>query len=111
MRELHKPDWLIPIPQSLPTDLGTLRDSSELMEDVWISRSPGPIPRWLEDPDVRDGICALLKQDRCLEEKQRLHIEADNLCRWFGREVAAVELMLRSDPCLSSFNLHHWYCI
>jgi hypothetical protein len=108
MRELHKPAWSIPIPQSLPTDLGTLRDSVELMEDVWISRSQGPIPRWLEDPDVRDGIRAMLKQDRCLEEKQRLRIEADNLCRWFGREVAAVELTLRLDPCSSSLNLYRY---
>jgi hypothetical protein len=108
MRELHKPAWSIPIPQSLPIDLGALRDSVDFMEDVWISRSQGPIPRWLEDHDVRDGIRAMLKQDRCLEEKQRLHIEADNLCRWFGREVAGVELTLCSDPCSSSFDLHRY---
>lgn len=71
------------------------------MEDVWISQS-GDIPRWLDDADVRQGIRAMLKIDRCLEERCRLGREADNLCRWFGRELAAIELVLheqRSTSC------------
>jgi hypothetical protein len=99
MRELHQPHWSIPIPQSLPIELSELRESAELMQDVWISPSTGETGRWLEDPDVRDGIRAMLKQDRCREEQRRLYIEADNLCRWLVREVATVELALRSTPC------------
>jgi len=55
----------------------------------------GPPALWLEDRDVRTGIQAMLKVDRCLEERRCLGWEADNLCRWFGRELAAVELALR----------------
>jgi len=45
----------------------------------------------------------MLKQDRCLEEQRRLGIEADNLCRWYGNELAAIELTLRTpeSECLS----------
>ncbi|KII84489.1 hypothetical protein PLICRDRAFT_117716 [Plicaturopsis crispa FD-325 SS-3] len=95
LEELHQAEWSIPLPQPLPTKLADLRDGSNLMEDVWISPSEGLTPRWLEDADVRDGIRAMLKLDRCLEERRRLGFEADNLCRWFGRELAAVELALR----------------
>ncbi|KII90983.1 hypothetical protein PLICRDRAFT_67778, partial [Plicaturopsis crispa FD-325 SS-3] len=95
LEELHQPEWSIPLPQPLPTKLADLRDGSNLMEDVWIAPSEGLTPRWLEDADVRDGIRAMLKLDRCLEERHRLGLEADNLCRWFGRELAAVELALR----------------
>ncbi|PPQ84493.1 hypothetical protein CVT26_003475 [Gymnopilus dilepis] len=37
----------------------------------------------------------MLKQDRSIEEKKRLQSEADNLCRWIGRELLAVEIALR----------------
>jgi hypothetical protein len=64
------------------------------MEDVWITPSPQEIPRWLDDPDVREGIRAMLKVDRCLEERRRLGNEADNMCRWFGRELEAIEVAI-----------------
>ena len=66
------------------------------MKDVWITPSEGQIPRWMEDQAVRDGIHVMLKCDRCLEEQRRLDIEADNLCRWYGAELAAVELAMRT---------------
>jgi len=96
LESLHQPSWSIPIPRPLPTGLAALRNGSDLQEDVWITPSDGKLPRWLDDSDVRDGIRAMLKVDRCSEERQRLRIEADNLCRWFGRELAAVELALRT---------------
>ncbi|KAG2113977.1 hypothetical protein DEU56DRAFT_874329 [Suillus clintonianus] len=94
---LYDPSWGIPLPMALPTKLADLRNDQALMEDVWIAPSAGDIPRWLDDSDVRDGIRALLKHDRCQEERQRLSIEADNLCRYFGDELAALELALSSD--------------
>ncbi|KAG2123258.1 hypothetical protein DEU56DRAFT_917566 [Suillus clintonianus] len=94
---LYDPSWGIPLPMALPTKLADLRNDQALMEDVWIAPSAGNIPRWLDDSDVRDGIRALLKHDRCQEERQRLSIEADNLCRYFGDELAALELALSSD--------------
>ncbi|RDB15037.1 Ubiquitin-like-specific protease ESD4 [Hypsizygus marmoreus] len=68
------------------------------MEDVWITPVTGDIPRWLEDVDVREGIRAVQKLDRCQEEQRRLGMEADNLCRWFGRELQAMEVAL-ANPC------------
>lgn len=85
----------IPLPSPLPTKLADLRADPTLMEDVWITPSVGEVPRWLEDHEVRDGIHALLKHDRCQEEQLRLHTEADNLCRFFGEELAALQLAVR----------------
>ncbi|KAJ7593150.1 hypothetical protein C8J56DRAFT_780606, partial [Mycena floridula] len=82
----------VPIPTKLPHDLKTLRDSTILYEDVCIEPSDGPIPRWLADPDVRLGIQAMLKLQRCREEGLRVGREADNLCRLFGRELVALEV-------------------
>ncbi|KAF7977559.1 hypothetical protein HWV62_3356 [Athelia sp. TMB] len=96
LSDLHDPSWSIPVPAPLPTFLADLRDRSDLLEDVWISRREAITPRWLAEFNVRDGIRALLKKDRCLEERRRLGDEADGLCRWLGAELAAVELALRS---------------
>ncbi|KAF7975585.1 hypothetical protein HWV62_9141 [Athelia sp. TMB] len=95
LSDLHDPSWSIPLPQPLPTNLAALRDRSDLMEDVWISRREEEMPRWLSDLSVRDGIRAMLKKDGCLWERRRLGREADNLCRWLGKELAAVELAIR----------------
>jgi hypothetical protein len=38
----------------------------------------------------------MLKLDRCTEEFRCLGIEADNLCWWFGRELAAIELAIQT---------------
>lgn len=79
----------------MPLKLSELREDPDLMEDVWITRSNTKVPRWLENRDVRRGIHAMLKVDHCLTERHRLGHESDNLCRWFGRELCAVELAFR----------------
>ncbi|RDB19001.1 hypothetical protein Hypma_014420 [Hypsizygus marmoreus] len=94
LADLHQPHWSIPLPEPLPIQLSPLRDCPHLMEDVWITPLSGQTPRWLEDVDVREGIRALQKVDRCQEERRRLGVEADNLCRWFGRELRAVEVAI-----------------
>ena len=96
LAELHKPEWGIPLPTTLPTTLDELHGngSTILMEDVWITQTPGALPRWLEDTNVREGIRAMLKVACCQEERIRIGAEADNLCRWFGRELSAVEAAL-----------------
>jgi hypothetical protein len=99
LESLYDSTWSIPLPQPLPTNLVALRDGHNLMEDVWITPSATEVPRWLEDLDVREGIRAMLKLDRCLEERRRLGFEADNLCRWFGRELVALELATRTPAC------------
>ena len=82
------------------------------MEDIWITPlSPNEAkPLWLVDPDIRRGIRALLKLDRCQEEQRRLVKEADNLCRWYGRMLVSVETLLRlSDgkSFLTIFNVYN----
>lgn len=106
---LHEPGSNIPIPLPLPIKLTELRDNSSIMEDVWITPSTSKPPPWLEDTDVRAGIRAILKVERCIEEQKRLGIESDNLCRWFGRELGAVELALLNESSKSpaQFNIAH----
>ncbi|EFI27809.1 hypothetical protein CC1G_14732 [Coprinopsis cinerea okayama7 len=82
------------MPRELPTDLDELRDHSDIMEDVWTTHSPLPVPKWFSSAEVRKGIRAMLKLDRCQEEVHRLGIEADNLCRWYGRQLADIEFAL-----------------
>ncbi|KAF8124776.1 hypothetical protein EV363DRAFT_1177524 [Boletus edulis] len=101
---LHNPEWMIPLPHSLPTKLAELRDTQTLMEDVWITPSVGTVPLWMEDKSVRFGIRGLLKSDRCVEEEKRLRNEAENLCRWYGDELGATELALLT-PTNSMFSL------
>jgi len=96
---LYDPASNIPLPLPLPTKLTELRDNSSLMEDVWITPSEGKPPLWLEDSDIRGGIRTMVKLERCVEEQRRLGMESDNLCRWFGRELGAVELALRNPLC------------
>ena len=95
LKKLHKKKWNIPLPSRLPVELGALRDGPSLLTDVWVTPLTSSPPRWLNEPEVRRGIRAMLAKDRCLEERRRLGEEADNLCRWYGRELAAVELALR----------------
>ncbi|KAG2092121.1 uncharacterized protein F5147DRAFT_585987 [Suillus discolor] len=96
---LYDPSCAIPLPTPLSTKLTELHADPTLMEDVWIAPSIGEVPRWLDDTDIRDGIRALLKRDRCREEQVRLGTEADNLCRFFGQELAALELAIRIPEC------------
>ncbi|TFK61292.1 hypothetical protein BDN72DRAFT_863712 [Pluteus cervinus] len=91
----------IPVPTPLPLALAALRDDSALMEDVWITPQGEAKPRWMTDLDVRDGIRAMLKQERCQEEELRLKFEAHNLLVWYEQELRGIEGAL-SDPALSS---------
>lgn len=72
------------------------------MEDVWITPAPLEVPRWLDDEDVRDGIHAMHRIDRCEEEKRRIAHEVENIIGWLAREIAAVELALETPSRESS---------
>jgi hypothetical protein len=85
----------VPLPCHLSGKPSVLQTDPYLMEDVWINPTMGPGPQWLTDANVHKGIHAMLKRDWCLEERQRLGLEADNLCQWFGRQLVAVTLALR----------------
>ena len=66
------------------------------MEDIWVHSINESPPMWLTDASVRKGIRGMLKVDRCEEDLKRLGIEADGMCVWFGRELAAVTIALHS---------------
>jgi hypothetical protein len=55
----------------------------------------GPIPRWLGDESVRDGIKALLGLDRCCEEETRLRKERCALQEWMMEEWTCVDATIR----------------
>ena len=95
LSRLHDPSWGIPLPSPLPTTPAKLRNDPTLMQDIWITPSYGKVARWLKNTDVRDGIRALIKMEHCLEEQRRLGLEADNMCRWFGYELAAIHVASR----------------
>ena len=98
LEKLRRPNWNVTIPTRLPTDLSVLKNDPELLQDVWISTDddiPQVAPRWMTDQLVRKGIKAVLKIARCHEERRRVGIEADNLCRWFGKELSSIEVAVR----------------
>ncbi|KAK7043474.1 hypothetical protein R3P38DRAFT_2510672 [Favolaschia claudopus] len=96
LERLCPPQSPIPLPSPLSTQLNVLRNDPTLHEDVWITPSEGPIPRWLNDQDVRDGIRSLHVLDRCAEEIVRLNTERDNLRRWLSHEKDVVNRSLET---------------
>lgn len=102
LEQLRPPQCNIPIPSPLSTQLNGLRNDPSLHEDVWISPSAGPVPRWLNDADVRDGIRSLHVADRCGEEVVRLNLERENLRRWLLEEREVVKRAIESDPSAST---------
>lgn len=96
MEHLYNPESNLPLPTPLPTKLDDLRQNPSLLEDVCIEPSDEKPQPWLVDERVRLGIHAMLKINRCHEEKHRLLTEANNMCCWFGREIGAVELAMCS---------------
>ena len=104
MARLYQPAWNFPLPDVLPEELNTLREDASLLSDVWVTRVSPTVPRWLENPDVRSGIRAVLAKDRCLEERRRLEMEADNLCRSYSLNLAAVELAMQMPNSLSLYS-------
>ncbi|TEB16313.1 hypothetical protein FA13DRAFT_1650797, partial [Coprinellus micaceus] len=95
LAEQNQPQYNIPLPGTLPEDLSKLRaDESQLWEDVWINRCEGKQPMWFSSGEVRDGVRAMMKLDRCNEEIRRLGKEADNMCNWYGDELSCLEVAL-----------------
>jgi hypothetical protein len=108
IKQLKKPEFNIPTPQALPTNLAELRKpGSEIWEDIWTTCLDKKAPKWLESKEARDSIRAMLKLDRCKEEMKRLAAEADNLCNWYGRELASIETAL-TQPESKHIVYHLW---
>jgi hypothetical protein len=56
---LRPPGCNIPIPAALPITLDGLCSDPLLHQNVWIQSSNEPVPRWLKDHDMRNGIRSL----------------------------------------------------
>jgi hypothetical protein len=70
--------------------LDGLHSDRSLHQDVWIQSSNEPVPRWLEDYNMHNGIRSLHVIDRCTEELSRLNLERANLDLWVTEELAVV---------------------
>jgi hypothetical protein len=63
-----------------------------IWQDVGLDdENSGPIPRWLGDDNVRQGIKFMLQLDRCEEEERRLKKERRAIQEWMREEWAKVE--------------------
>ncbi|KAJ8462664.1 hypothetical protein ONZ45_g17857 [Pleurotus djamor] len=69
-----------------------------------------PLPLWLGNQEVIDGINGLLLQDRCDEERLRLLHEASALRDWFSSEWQSLTLSLEQHnenlPIMYQLELH-----
>ncbi|KIJ25089.1 hypothetical protein M422DRAFT_273977 [Sphaerobolus stellatus SS14] len=82
--------------------------SLDVNDDIWNEDGLGDDdtsapPGWLANQDIRNGISALLEQDRCEEELERLKAEETNSMIWLRHEVMCVQTaLLRSqdDPTI-----------
>lgn len=69
-------------------DAGLIDDEND--NDESTDSTESVIPRWLADENVRSGINAMLKHDRCEEEERRLTRELNTLWEWGRAEWTAI---------------------
>ncbi|KAK0196126.1 hypothetical protein F5146DRAFT_1133595 [Armillaria mellea] len=100
-----------PLPCQLSAKLSHLRNSDDLLQDVWIQAIPTEAPAWLVDVNMCQGIQAMLQLDQCLEECCRLGHEADHLLSWLEHELVALHISLLSieEDLPFQFPLQHQY--
>jgi hypothetical protein len=80
-------------PQRIDTHgLFKLDVDDEIWQDVGLDDDvDGPVPLWLSDDKVRQGIKTLLERDRCVEEEQRLQKERCALQEWTLEEWNCIQ--------------------
>jgi hypothetical protein len=96
LQELDAKSGAFPLPEKLPEKMSPLRECPHLLQDVWVGSENEDIPLWVSDSSVREGIRAMLKKNRCEEEKDRLQEESANLLRWFSRELSTLDISISS---------------
>jgi hypothetical protein len=68
----------------------------DIWQDVGLDDDgEGPIPRWLGDEDVRDGIKNFLELDRCGEEEIRLRKERCAMQEWMMEEWTCIDATIK----------------
>jgi hypothetical protein len=84
-------------PQHIVRDgLFKLDVDDDIWQDVGLDDElEGPIPRWLGDENVRDGIKNLLELDRCREEEIRLQKERCTMQDWMREEWMCVDATIK----------------
>lgn len=78
-----------PIPMAHSFDLDV---DDSIWQDVGLDENDDLAnpPLWLCDEKVRSGIQAIVVQDRCKEEQQRVLLELKHLHEWFTEEWQVV---------------------
>jgi len=66
-------------------DIGLTDETDDILE----------IPAWLGNNSVRDGIKALLEDDRCVEEMKRVKHERVCMQEWFQEEWVVVQVAIK----------------
>ncbi|KAJ8488660.1 hypothetical protein ONZ45_g13876 [Pleurotus djamor] len=88
------------IPSKVPmSGLFTLDINDEIWDDVGLTEDDEDVvpPAWLADDATRDGIRALLVEDRCGEENSRIVHERLSLQEWFSKEWEIIEHCLQDE--------------
>jgi hypothetical protein len=62
----------------------------EIWQEIGLDDEDVPIPAWLGDQKVHDGIKLCLEFDRCLEEEKRLCRERTAMQEWMREEWACL---------------------
>jgi hypothetical protein len=95
LQKLYKPEYPIPPPLPLSSNIQQTKDDSALAQDIWVGTLSEPTPRWTSDPQIRKGIRGLLLLDRCKEEMARIDLETRNLLNWYEKSIGALEVARR----------------
>jgi hypothetical protein len=96
IRDGKAPPGAIAPQQILRDGLFKLDVDDGIWQDIGLDEDTDrPIPRWLGDDRVKDGIKALLELDRCCEEETRLCKERCALQEWMMEEWTCVDATIR----------------
>ncbi|KDQ08818.1 hypothetical protein BOTBODRAFT_118161, partial [Botryobasidium botryosum FD-172 SS1] len=95
MKDLRR-DGKAPTESKLPRKLDSAKifrldvDDDLWQDDPGLGDDAGDVPGWLGNDKIRDGIVAMLEQDRCLEEEERLQHERGSMQEWITSEVRTI---------------------
>lgn len=96
-------------PRLIPRDrLFCLDVDDDIWQDVGLDDDEsGPLPPWLSNLKVREGIRGILELDRCNEEAGRISHERDAMQEWFSEEWKVLNAALQTAgiyfKCFSCF--------
>jgi hypothetical protein len=91
--------WKVPKPLKARDLFGLDVDNSIWIDDDMLGTEDQQVPKWLGDDRTREGIVALLRKDRALEEAERVKAEVRAMSEWLRGEMTVLTSAL---SCLGS---------